>query len=62
MAQQVEGTSNDGENEFEKILSNNGVSSQTIRKLVENGLDTMYVTYKFISFCIMITYVCYIYL
>ena len=43
MAQQVEGTSNIGENEFDVFLLNKGVSRETINKLIENGLNTMYV-------------------
>ena len=45
MAQQIdmEGTSTSGEaQEFERVLTENGVAKDTIQKLASNGLKTMY--------------------
>ena len=43
MAQQLEGTMNSGENEVSQYLSNQGVSNDTIQKLIQNELNTVYV-------------------
>ena len=46
MAQQIdmEGTSTSGEaQEFERVLTENGVAKDTIQKLASNGLKTMYI-------------------
>ena len=42
MAQQVEGTGNNGENEFELWLKNNGVKQKMIKKLIKE-MDSVYV-------------------
>ena len=47
MAQQfdMEGTSTSGEaQEFERVLTENGVAKDTIQKLSSNGLKTMYIS------------------
>ncbi len=41
MAQQFEGTSNDGENKFTEYLKSKDVSNVTVQKLIQNELTTM---------------------